>query len=389
MSFLTDLFEGNTGNLGHDLTAHPLQDLGYAAAGLGVGLGGAGLLGLGPLAGGLGGLFGAGEAGAGAAAAGGAESGLGSLDAIAAGLTPSGGSFVGLPVGAEGVGTTGLDLLGSFSGGQTLAPDAGGAAGAGAGGGNISGFDPITGQTSAQATSGGVGAVSPPAGVSAPVDATSVAPTTGGATLGGDAGAALGVGNVPAGSAPSSGNFLTNLLGSAGNAATKNPIGTALATGGLAYNIMQGQKQSAPVNALSAEAAQLAATGTQLQSYLTSGTLPPAIQAQVSQATASAKARILANYQNTPGGADPTKNSALAQELNNLNLSAIAAAAKIEQDMMTSGISASGLSSNIYSQLAQIDQTQTANIGKSIASMAAALSGKTAIPGTNISVSAG
>lgn len=230
-----------------------------------------------------------------------------------------------------------------------------------------------TGASVAPPASGGAGAVAPPAGVNAPVDLTSVAPTSQGGFNSIDAAAGVpGVNGAPA--APTSGNFLTNLLGTTEASVAKNPLGTALAAGGLGYNLLQGQKQSAAVNALSAEAAQAASTGTTLQSYLTSGTLPPALQAQVSQATAAAKARILANYQNTPGGADPSKNSALAQELNNLEISAIAAAGKIEQDLATQGLSASGLASNIYSQLAQIDATQTANMGKAIASFAAALS---------------
>ena len=165
------------------------------------------------------------------------------------------------------------------------------------------------------------------------------------------------------------------LTASATSSITKNPIGTALAAGGLGYNIMQGQKQSAAVSALEAQAANQAATGNTLQSYLQNGTLPPAVQQQLNTATAAARARILANYANTPGGADPTKNSALAQELNNLEIQAIASASQVEQQLVASGIQASGLASNTLTTLANIDQAQSAQVGQSIANFAAALGG--------------
>jgi hypothetical protein len=60
--------------------------------------------------------------------------------------------------------------------------------------------------------------------------------------------------------------------------------------------------------------------------------------------------------------------------------------AQIGQQLLTSGegligtgVQASGLSSSIYTTLANIDQTQTAAVGKAIANMAAALSGKSGV----------
>ena len=288
-------------------------------------------------AGGLAGAFAPGlDTGIGTLANFGAAGGASPLDTAA---WPSG------PVGAPGGGTANpLDNI--------------------AAGGTPSG-SPIGTTTSAPAGSG-AGAVSPPAGVNAPVDLTSAAPTTGGAAASAPAGGA-------GGAAPSS--IFDKLLGGAGNSIAKNPIGTALAAGGLGYNILQGKKQSESVQALEAQAANQAATGTTLQSYLQNGTLPPAVQQQLNTATAAARARILANYANTPGGADPSKNSALAQELNNLEIQAIASASQVEQQLMSSGIQASGLASNTLTTLANIDQAQSAKVGQSIANFAAALGG--------------
>ena len=106
------------------------------------------------------------------------------------------------------------------------------------------------GTTGSVPTSAGASAVAPPAGVNAPVDATSAAavPAAGGAAPA--AGATPGA---------SGGSFLDKLLSGATTSLTKNPLGTALAAGGLAYNVMQGNKQSAAVQALEAQAASQAA----------------------------------------------------------------------------------------------------------------------------------
>ena len=61
---------------------------------------------------------------------------------------------------------------------------------------------------------------------------------------------------------------------------------------GLGYNILNGQKQSANVQALNDQAARQNQTGAQLESYLTSGTLPAGLQGQVTQAVQSAKAAV-------------------------------------------------------------------------------------------------
>jgi len=128
MSFLSDLFEGNFGNLGHDLTAHFGQDLPwYLGAGL-AGLGGAGLAGMGPFSG-LSGLFG----GAGASEA--TNVGLPELAGAAGGGGGGGGGFLGgigdffkNYGGLLGAGVAGAGLLGNLFGG-----------GGGGGGGGVTG----------------------------------------------------------------------------------------------------------------------------------------------------------------------------------------------------------------------------------------------------------
>jgi len=315
--------------------------------------------------------------GVGAATGAGALTGL---DALAAGLTPSGGSFVGLP-----------DVASAATGAE-----------AGAAGGALAA---PTGPAPAAPTAA---AVAPPPGVSSPLG---VDPT---AALGANAPSPLDTAAYPAGpigapgtaaatpvagAAPSgSTGFLDTLQSSLapsklaagiGESVAKNPLGLALAAGGLGYNVLQGQKQSDAVKALQSEAQQQGATGAQLEGYLTSGTLPPGLQQSVDLAVKNAKASAISNMASQGLSTDPKKNTALAAELAAIDQQVPILTAQIGEQLLQSGQAASGLASNLYTSLANIDQTQTAAIGKSIAAMAAALSGKQQIPGTNISVSTG
>lgn len=370
MSALTDIFQGNWGNVGHDLTAHPLQDLGYGAAAaatafaapyllpeLGAGLGALGLTGAGEAVTGLGTGIGALESGIGSAIGG--ALGIGGDAAAAGGGAAALDSFAAVPGATADVGAL-----------SAAAPAASGAAAFSAPTGvssafgadptaSLNSFDAFPGATAFNAGSGG-----------------------GGATLGSDVGG---------GAASGGGGFFNSLLKGITPDLSKpgGLIGPAIAGGGLAYNIAQGQKNSAAVNALGDLASQQGKLGAQLEGYLTTGTLPPGLQASVKQATDAAKARAISNAASQGLSTDPTKNTALAQTLASIDQQIPIITAKIGEELLSTGVTASGLASNVYAQLANIDQTQTANIGRSIASMAAALSGKTSIPGTNLQVSAG
>jgi hypothetical protein len=96
----------------------------------------------------------------------------------------------------------------------------------------------------------------------------------------------------------------------------------------------------------------------------------------VDQAVASAKARAIANAAAQGLPTDPARNTALATTLAGIEQNAVITAVQSQQQLLQSGIQESGLSAQIYQQLANLDMTQTQNIGKAIASMAAALSSK-------------
>jgi hypothetical protein len=124
--------------------------------------------------------------------------------------------------------------------------------------------------------------------------------------------------------------------------------------------------------------------GQALQQYLTNGTLPPQYMQQIQNAAQAAPANAISNAAAQGQSTDPTKNTALATTLAQIQnqipsmiTSVGTQLAQSGQGLINSGANLSGLSGNLYTALVQNDTTQAANIGKSIASLAAALNGKT------------
>lgn len=391
----------------------------------------------------LAGLFGGGEAAAaGAGAAGAAAAGEGAADAGLASLVGTGEGLFG--------GTTGLEgtlLAGGAEGGIPAALGTGAAGGAlgtaesflanpaasafnpsAVGGATAfsdalpagatptagtgtpgapssvfqSGTSAVPGVNAAGAPSaitpagGSAASLAAPPGVTAPVDATSsIAGATGPTSVGG----------APLNAAPST--SISDLLSKAGGGAldslTKNPLAVALGAGGLGYNIWNGQKQTQNQQALAADAKtatansqQLTNSGEALQTYLTNGTLPPAYQTQVDQAIADAKTTAISNAAGQGLSTDPTQNTALAATLAKIDASRGAMQSQVAAQLFSSGSSlvaagqgAAGLSGQLYQALVQNDTAAAANTGKAIATLAAALNGKSQNTAGNITVSTG
>jgi hypothetical protein len=314
--------------------------------------------------------------------------------------------------GLEGaLGGLGTDLAGLFGGGAEAsiagaAPTALPAAGGDLTGGALGFTD--TGALGGTAGGGAPDAISGALGLPSTTDTSALslgAPTPGtpdlptipgqvGPNAGGQAGsdiqALIGGGSGSPAGAPGGGGsanvlqqLMTDPLGTLGQGAAKsvvnNPLGIGLAAGGMGLNLINSNKNN-PLNtregvALSQDASRLDAQGQMLQSYLTSGTLPPALQTQLTQATQAAKATIISRYAQQGLPTDPAKNSTLAQELAQVDTNAISATAKIGQDLLTTGISETGMATSLYNTLLGINQTQTANFAKSIANFAAAFGG--------------
>lgn len=195
--------------------------------------------------------------------------------------------------------------------------------------------------------------------------------------------------NPPSGS--SGGGTSLDSKGSAGNGLNLggNPLGVAAAGAGLLSNLVTGNKavpQSPALNAIGSQAAgtaaQQTAAGTALQQYITTGTLPAGYEDQVQQAAQAAKSQIISNYANRGLPTDPTKNSALAQELNQVDARLPAAREQLAQSlattgagMITSGLQATGIESGVYQTLANLETAQNTARGQAIGNFASALNG--------------
>src|SRR6266851_5548974 len=400
---LAGLFGGSeaaAAGLGAGAAAAPAFETGLATIG--------GLEGVGAGAGGLADIVGtgAGLAGgttglAGTALAGGAGDIAGLLGAGGGTALGTAEAFMGAP-GASGF-NAGAITPSAFGGATSVSPSAGlspSVANANASmGGGSSVFDTGTAAVpgvgpSGAPSAGGASAIAAPSGVTAPIDATAAS----GAAAGG----------APATGAGTS-SSISDLLSKAGSGAmkslTSNPLGIALGAGGLGYNILQGQKNTANQKALTADAQQatansnkMMASGEALQQYLASGTLPAGYQSQVDQAIEAAKTTAISNAAQQGQNTDPTQNTALAAELAKIDASKPAMQSQVASQLFSSGSSlvsagqgAAGLSGQLYQALVQNDTAAAANTGKAIATLAAAMNGRSqaTLGGTNISVSQG
>jgi hypothetical protein len=391
---------------------------------------------------GLGGLFGGGDA---AAAAGGtgAIGGAGAADLLApsgaglfggatglagtelaagagtdlAALTATGGlsaagtaaDFLAAP-GASGFNAAALTPgIGDIGGGPGILQPAAPSTPTGVGGTDVFGAPPTTAppQTAPAnilGTGGGAGGAAgaaAPAGVSGAPDATAALPSSSTSIPG--ASGPTSVGGAPLNAGPTSsidsllGKFSpSNLASSAVNSLTNNPLGVGAGLAGLGYTIYEGQKNTANEAAQTAAAQQAGAAatslsnqGNQLTSYLTNGTLPPQYQTQITQAIQSAIANAKSNAAQQGLSTDPTQNTALAMQIQEIQNQQPILQEQIAQQLATTGTTLIsdaaqnlGLSGNLYQSLVANDTTQAANAGKAIAALAAALSGKGQVSGS-------
>ncbi len=374
------------GEAGAGLLAATEGGLSAAGGGLADLFGGAG--------GGLGGLFGTGAADVAATGEAGLVSAAGGLStpaAAAGGLAPAAAGPVDVASAlsadasafAPTAGSGTADIFSGFGPGAGFSsPGLGGtgfaAPSTGFSAGEVGGFDtanlgfgaggggPATGFGGAGGAAGGgtdiaslAGPVANPGGDLAGLTATPGAAGAGANPAAGGAG----------------GGFLDNLGTGALNSITKNPLGIAAAGAGLGYNILAGQKQTPNQQALTGQAQQMAGQGQQLQQYLQNGTLPPGMQQQVDNAKAAARAQIISGYASRGQNADPSQNSALAQELAAVDTNALELQGKIASNLLTAGINETNMSANLFQALIQMDQTQAKQMGSAIANFSSALAG--------------
>lgn len=213
----------------------------------------------------------------------------------------------------------------------------------------------------------------------------------GGSAIGGGAGGAAG------GAGAGSGGFWSDLTRGAVNSVTRNPLGIAAGAAGLGMMALRGNQQDpnrerlgqiAP--GLQGQAAGMTAQGQELQSYLTSGTLPPALQTRVDEAVRAEKAQIISGYASRGMPTDPNANSSLAADLAQAERNGVVLAGQLQQNLATqgqtminAGLNATGLSANLYSTLSRMDREDNQDLMRAIANMSAAFGGSSRPASTN------
>lgn len=190
-----------------------------------------------------------------------------------------------------------------------------------------------------------------------------------------------------------------------GQAATNNATSAEL----LARGTAQGNEFGTP--ALQSGQDQTA-RGAALQQFVATGTLPQGYEDQIQQAAQAAKSTIISNYANRGLPTDPTRNSALAQELAQVDARLPAAREQLAASLattgnsivasgnqtsatgnaltanglITTGVQAAGISSGIYQTLANLESSQNKDRAAAIGNFAAALNGGTKGTGVNINL---
>lgn len=159
-------------------------------------------------------------------------------------------------------------------------------------------------------------------------------------------------------------------LGNVGTALANN-IAPLAAAGGIGLDALKGNKQSGAEKNITAQAGQESAQGQQLENYLQTGTLPAGMQAGVNQNLQSTIASIKSRY----ASMGMSGSSAEAQDIANAQSQAQAASAQMQEQLLSTGIQETGMSSQLYSELLKNSMANDTNLSNAIASFAAAASG--------------
>jgi hypothetical protein len=165
--------------------------------------------------------------------------------------------------------------------------------------------------------------------------------------------------------------------------------GVTAGLGGLGLNLMKGNPAPGPQNQMTnvggAAMSQFqlnAANAQTLEQPLLTGTLPPSAQAGIQQWVNATKAKIVSGYGARGQPTAPGTNSALDQDLANVDQQALAMQLNYEQTFFAAG---QQLQQTAYNNLALDESTQaalanlnlssTANLNQSIATLASAMVG--------------
>ena len=163
-------------------------------------------------------------------------------------------------------------------------------------------------------------------------------------------------------------NFIDNPSLSTLGAAASNNSGLLLGGGLLGLDVLRGNQVPKGENAIAGEAQQLGAQSTQLENYLTSGTLPPGVSTALTQAASSAKAAIRSQY----AARGMSGSSAEAQDLANVDNTIVSQGASIATNLLNTGVSEANLAAQLYGQILQTSLAQDNQLSGALATLASA-----------------
>lgn len=174
---------------------------------------------------------------------------------------------------------------------------------------------------------------------------------------------------IPPGQGGAAGGGIGNALQGAGNFLSRNQWLLPAATIGYdALKSGQGLGNVPGYSQLNAQAGQLGAQATQLEGYLASGTLPPGVQTSLDQAGKAAIATIKSQY----ASRGMSGSSAEAQDISNAHNTIASQGADIATKLLQTGISESGLSSQLYTQILNANLTSDNQLGQALGTLAGA-----------------
>lgn len=183
-----------------------------------------------------------------------------------------------------------------------------------------------------------------------------------------------------AGNTPSAGwlSSVGNTVGGAWDSVTGalgSPGAKALGVGAAGLGLVKDLLAPSTPKGLNAIAGEAAAANTQgqiLQNYLTTGTLPPAVQTSINAATQSGITAIKAKYAQM--GVAPGSGGEV-QDIANLRQNAVVQGAQLADQLLQQGITETQLSGALYNDLVSVNTKQNEQTGSAIANLASALAG--------------
>ena len=204
-----------------------------------------------------------------------------------------------------------------------------------------------------------------PAPTAAPTVGTSVGEGASGVTQA-EIAAGKGAGATAIGNA--GGEGFSGFGGKAMDYLAKNPS-LLLAGAGLAGNLLMGQQQPKFQPQVNTAAQNMQAQGQQLASYLSSGNLPPGVQAQLNSAHEAAIASVRSQHANR----GTSGSSMEAQDLQRINEAVVSQGASIATQLLQAGISEQQMAAGIYNNLMNASLAQDQRMSQAISGFTNAL----------------